>query len=443
MARKTDSGQTPSSLVRAEQAASEFQRQLDGLHEAALALASEQSLEGLLQKIVDLARELAGAQYAALGVPGDDGTLDQFVVSGMPQDVHAAIGDLPEGRGVLGLLLHEAKSLRLRDLRQHPASVGFPAHHPTMSSFLGVPIQSKGDILGNLYLTNRQGASEFSEQDQHLIEMLAAHAAVAIERARLYQQIERDAEAQAGMVEELREANERLRELDRLKSEFVSLVSHELRAPLTNIKGAVELLLDNLEILEGSRGWELLQVTDSEVGRLSRLVQGVLEVTRIEAGQLGVQQQPLDPQHHLEKAVRQLSLRAPEHEFVLPEPDHVPSILADPDRLDDILTNLLDNAVKYSPEGGRIILQAQPAADQMVISVRDQGIGIPPEQMDSVFEKFHRVDMSDSRQSYGYGLGLYITRKLVEAHGGQIWVESKPGKGSRFCFTMPLAHNSN
>lgn len=443
MARKMSRSPAPSPLEKAERDARALERQLNGLHEATLALASEKSLEGLLQRIVDLARELAHAEYAALGVPGEDGTLVQFIVSGLSEEAFAAIDHLPAGRGVLGLLLREGESLRLPNLQDHPAAVGFPPNHPPMSSFLGVPIESKSKILGNLYLTNRQGAPEFSPQDQHLIEMLAAHAAVAIERAQLYQKIEQDAEEKAEMLDELRQANERLRELDRLKSEFVSLVSHELRAPLTNIKGAVELLLENVEASQEYQPQELLQVINGEVGRLSRLVQGVLEVTRIEAGTLGVQQEPLDLKQHLDKIVRQLQFRAPQHEFVLPEKERVPRILADPDRLDDILTNLLDNAVKYSPQGGRIVVQTQPAADQLIISVRDQGIGIPQGQLDDVFEKFHRVDMSDARQSYGYGLGLYITRKLVEAHGGQIWVESRPGQGSRFSFTMPLAVNTN
>ncbi len=446
MAANTSRSQDPLPQDQAEEDTPEFKRQFSGLHQAALALASERSLEGLLQKIVDLARELAHAEYAALGVPGEDGTLDQFLVSGISVEQQAAIGHLPEGRGVLGILLRDGRPLRLSDLRDHPAAVGFPPQHPKMTSFLGVPIESKGQVLGNLYLTNRQNASEFSERDEQLIQMLAAHAAVAIERAQLYEQIERDAEAQAQMLEELQQANERLRELDRLKSEFVSLVSHELRAPLTNIKGAVELLLDNTmasESEEEERPSELLQVINGEVGRLTRLVQGVLEVTRIEAGQLWVQQEPLDLRGHLEKIVNQLKLRAPAHQFVLPDQDQVPPVLADPDRIDDILTNLLDNAVKYSPQGGQIRVEARPAVDQLIISVNDEGVGIPQSQQASVFDKFHRVDMSDARQSYGYGLGLYITRKLVEAHGGEIWVDSKPGKGTRFSFTLPLAHASN
>jgi signal transduction histidine kinase len=431
--------QDPLPQMATEQGTTPSAREIRGLHDAALALASELSLRGLLKRIVDLARELAYAEYAALGVPGEDGTLDEFVASGISPETHAAIGDLPHGRGVLGLLLHEDESLRLPDLNQHPDSVGFPPHHPPMRSFLGVPIVLQGKILGNLYLTNRLDTPEFSADDQRLIEMLAAHAAVAIERAELYDRIEQNAAQQAEMVTQLQAANERLRELDQLKSDFVSLVSHELRAPLTNMKGALELLLDSLEMLEGSRGWALLEVLDEEVARLTRLVQGVLEVTRIEAGRLSIDQQPLDLRRHLEKVVQQVDVRAAQHDFVLHADENLPLVAADPDRVTDILSNLLDNAMKYSPRGGEITIETQTENGTLTVSIVDRGVGIPAEQLDDVFDKFHRIDTSDARESYGYGLGLYITRKLVEAQGGKIWVDSTPGQGSRFSFTLPLA----
>jgi signal transduction histidine kinase len=114
-------------------------------------------------------------------------------------------------------------------------------------------------------------------------------------------------------------------------------------------------------------------------------------------------------------------------------------VWADPDRLAEVLTNLLDNAVKYSPAGSRITVQAQRTDGQVMIVVSDEGIGIPPDELDKIFDKFHRVDRKDAKESYGHGLGLYITRKLVEAQGGQIGVESLPGQGSRFSFTLPSA----
>ena len=165
--------------------------QLEALLEASMAITAELAIDRVLQRIVDLARSLVGAKYAALGVPNPGGTLDKFVTSGMtPEEVRAA-GHAPVGKGLLGLLLREPKPIRLRRLEDDPRSAGFGDRHPRMTSFLGVPIIFKGKLLGNLYLTEKIGADEFSDQDEHLITMLAAQAAIAIENANLYKQVQR------------------------------------------------------------------------------------------------------------------------------------------------------------------------------------------------------------------------------------------------------------
>jgi signal transduction histidine kinase len=165
--------------------------QLEALNEATLAITAELSLDRVLQRVVSLARDLASARYAALGVPDQQGGLEQFLYSGMTQQQVAAIGHLPEGRGLLGALMHSSRPIRLRNIADDPRSVGFCDYHPPMTSFLGVPIISKGQLLGTLYLTDKIGADEFTVEDEKLIVMLAAHAAIAIENARLYQQTQR------------------------------------------------------------------------------------------------------------------------------------------------------------------------------------------------------------------------------------------------------------
>lgn len=164
---------------------------LIALHEAALAIARDLSLDNVLQHIVEAARRLAGARYAALGVPDTDGRLETFVHSGIAATVVATIPHYPQGLGLLGEIIHTQQSIRLPCLQDHPRSVGFPPNHPPMTSFLGVPIIGGGAAMGNLYLTEKIGATEFSESDQRMVEMLAAHAAVAIQNARLYNQVER------------------------------------------------------------------------------------------------------------------------------------------------------------------------------------------------------------------------------------------------------------
>jgi signal transduction histidine kinase len=166
-------------------------RRLRALNEAGLALSAELETETLLHKIADLARVVGDAKYAALGTFDDDGLVTRFYTSGISEEDHARIGHLPVGKGILGLLPRAGRPIRLRDLHDHPASVGFPAHHPPMTSFLGVPIRWRGESVGNLYLTEKQGAPEFTIEDEEALLTLAAQAAIAIENARLYSQTSR------------------------------------------------------------------------------------------------------------------------------------------------------------------------------------------------------------------------------------------------------------
>lgn len=178
-------------------------RQLSALNQAALAIAAELSLEKVLKQIVDSARELAEAQYAAIGVPNAEGQLETFVYSGMPTAIAEKIPSLPQGHGLLGALISEERPIRIPRIGDDPRAVGFPPNHPPMESFLGVPVVAGDQVLGNLYLTNKLDAVEFSEADQELVEMLAAHVAVAIQNARLYEQVGRlaivDERARIGM----------------------------------------------------------------------------------------------------------------------------------------------------------------------------------------------------------------------------------------------------
>ena len=248
----------------------------------------------------------------------------------------------------------------------------------------------------------------------------------------------------ARAYEELRErnraleaANEELKELDQLKSDFVSMVSHELRAPLTNINGSIELMLAD-DTMDPETQRAMLRIIAEQTARLTRLVQGILNVNRIEARKLELHPEVVFIHPILERVVREIAQTTERHVFELPDTP-LPPVWADPDRLQEILSNLLDNAVKYSPDGGTIRVGAQVLEDRMVISVSDPGLGIPARELDKIFEKFHRVDRGDARATYGHGLGLYISKRLVEAHGGDIWVESELGRGSTFYFTLPLA----
>jgi signal transduction histidine kinase len=225
---------------------------------AGMALTSELSLDALLLRLVEVASELTGARYAALGVTNSAGTaLDRFITTGIDDDLRRTIGDLPRGRGILGLLISDQHALRLHDLTEHPASVGFPPGHPSMRSFLGVPVQLRGVAFGNLYLCEKRGGADFSQQDDEIVSLLAAQAAVAIENARLYEsathwlrQVETLNEVGNAMLEEvdlprlLALVARRLRELIGARLVVISLPidSGELRIEATDGEGGESLV---------------------------------------------------------------------------------------------------------------------------------------------------------------------------------------------------------
>lgn len=230
-----------------------------------------------------------------------------------------------------------------------------------------------------------------------------------------------------------------IRMIDKMKSSFVAMASHELRTPLTAIKGFVStLLMDDGFSNEERR--EFYMIIDQECDRLTRLINDLLNTSRIEAGEsLKPNYTRVDAKALLEKVVLIQRQSTHKHQIKLDIRSEIPTIIADEDKLDQILTNLLNNAIKYSPNGGDITVHAVVEDDHLLVGVEDQGLGIPKDHQAKVFDKFHRVNNEDNRRIYGTGLGLYLVKHLVESvHMGKIWVESEVGKGSTFLFRIPI-----
>ncbi|MBI5290655.1 MAG: PAS domain S-box protein [Chloroflexi bacterium] len=242
----------------------------------------------------------------------------------------------------------------------------------------------------------------------------------------------------AEKVEQLARANAGLQKLDRMRSEFVSLVSHQLRAPLTNMHGAVEHIEANCGAMNATC-IRMLSILNQQTDRLDRLVRDVLNAARIEAGELVLQPEPISVTPIVQQALEHVRARAGKRRFHLPPKPGLPFAFADRDRTAEVLANLLDNADKYSPRDKEITVEMRADETEVTLSVRDGGPGIPPAELERIFDKFHRADGSDSQAAYGYGLGLYVCRRIVEAQGGRIWAENAPGGGAVFSFTLPVA----
>jgi signal transduction histidine kinase len=241
---------------------------------------------------------------------------------------------------------------------------------------------------------------------------------------------------------DLRVANEQLKQLDKMKDDFVSHVSHELRTPLTSIRAFSEILHDNpdLDALQRTR---YLAIVIAESERLTRLINDILDLAKIEAGALEWNLRELDPREVVEHAVSTTRQLFEERQATLDVrlPPEVPHVLADRDRLVQVLLNLLSNAAKFGRErGGRVELRLQLQPDAIRIDVKDDGPGIALADQERIFQKFRQSGDTTSERRPGTGLGLAISREIVLRFGGRLWVESAPGKGATFSFTVPTYH---
>ncbi len=296
-----------------------------------------------------------------------------------------------------------------------------------MSGVLAVPVVERGRV-GGVLLVGATDGRQLTEEQRRRAESIAERAGPALENAALWSDLQRQ------MARE--------RQAQRIKDDFLSIVSHELRTPLTSIQGYAQLLEGRLRGAQGAaKELSQLAVIRSQVARMRRLVDDLLDVSRIDRrGGVSVEPERIDLVDELNAVAERLQREHPDREIVVELPDAL-TLSADRDRVGQVLNNLADNAVKYSPDGGPVTLRAWRDAESAHIAVADTGIGIPADQADLVFERFFQADTEASKRRFGgLGLGLYITRAIVEAHGGRIWAErnESAGRGTIFRVRLPL-----
>jgi len=234
---------------------------------------------------------------------------------------------------------------------------------------------------------------------------------------------------------------ERLRQLDEMKSEFVSNVSHELRSPLSVIKSYVETILDQVDADDYQTQREFLTVVNNETDRLTALIDDLLDISRIESGKFEIELCPVALSEIIQTVSRDIENKSNRHEIVVDIPSVLPDLSADKDKMIQVFLNLIDNAIKFSPDGGKVFIKAGVKGKMLKCDISDQGIGITRKDISRIFEKFYRVDNSDVYEIPGTGLGLSIVKHIIESHGGRISVKSKQGKGSTFTMLLPFGSN--
>jgi len=313
------------------------------------------------------------------------------------------------------------------DTANYPEAIVSPLDNQDFKTLVGVPLGLGETTLGAL-CAGRRVVRPFTLADADLLITIGQHAVLAIRNARLYQS-ERETVAQ-------------LRQLEQLKSDFLSTVSHELKTPLTAIKTAIGLLGES-RALRSPTEERLLRNMQRNEERLAALVSDLLDMARLESGQMTLSQQTLDVSEIVQEAVNILRplAEAKHQQIVVDLPANPGLVWADRRRLEQVLANLLSNAVKFAPQNGQVRVTVSPlpvrssAPSLLCVSVSDNGPGIPPEEQVHIFDRFYR---GSERRPGGTGLGLSIAKSLVELHGGQLWVESEVGTGSTFRFTLPI-----
>jgi len=400
---------------------------LETLNRVSRNISAELDLQTLVQNVTDAATTLSNAQFGAffynvIDQKGESYTL--FTISGAPREAFSKF-PMPRNTEIFSPTFSGTGIVRSDDIRKDPRYgknapyYGMPKGHLPVVSYLAVPVVSRsGEVLGGLFFGHEK-AGVFSEREETLVAGLAAQAAVAIDNARLFQ---------------------RSREAIALRDEFLSICSHELKTPLTTLKLQTQMnrrIFNQKGSMPTERASALLSTTDRQVDRLSRLVDDMLDVSRIATGKLRMEFESFD----IAALVREVAERMrPQLESASCDLrlEIGPRVMGQWDRfrIDQVVTNLITNAIKYGP-GKPVHIGVAEEGGEARITVRDEGIGIAPEHHGRIFERFERAVGSDS-QVGGLGLGLYITRQILEAQGGTIRVESEVGRGATFIVELPL-----
>ncbi|MDD9993732.1 MAG: response regulator [Rhodospirillales bacterium] len=512
---------------------------ISSLSAAILRISASLDVETVLREVVDSARALTGARCGVIATIDEAGQAQEFIISGLSPEEEQQVGAWPDAMQLFEHLRSLDAPLRLADLGDYVRTLGLAPGLIPCRTFQGTPMRHRGLDVGNFFLGDKEGGEEFSDEDEEVLVLFAAQAAIAIANARSHRDEQRaraDLEtlvetspvgvvvfdAQSGdplsinreakrllgsllgpdrslddlrevltsrladgrevTLDQLRDAETlraaevelsvpdgrslrmlvnatpirsgegevesvvitmqdlaALEELERLRAEFLGMVSHELRAPLAAIKGSAVTLLEEARRLDAAETREFYRIIVDQTAHMRRLIADLLDAGRIDAGTLSVDPEPREVPVLVEQARTTFLSGGGRQAMRIDLPADLPQVMADERRIVQVLGNLLSNAARHSPESSPIHIGAVRDGIEVAISVTDEGRGIPPERLPHLFRKYADT-AGREREHAGFGLGLVICKGLVEAHGGRIRAESAgPGLGTRFTFTLQVA----
>ena len=414
-----------SERLRLEAIAREQSTITEKIGEIGATLSSTLDRDAIVQKVTDVATEMTGAEFGAFYYNVNDPEPGQasmlYTLPGPPKETFAN-SPTPRATALFAPTFRGENIVRIDDVTTDPSYgrdppyQGKPEGHLLVRSYLAVPVKSRsGDVLGGLFFGHSR-AAVFTERHERLVAGIAAWASVALQNAHLYV--------------EARDAN-------RMKDEFLAVLSHELRTPLNAIVGYSRLLRGG--ILTGEKADRGLETLERNANSLTRIVEDVLEVSRIITGKIRLDVQPVELALIVHNAISTVQPAADAKGVRLQTifDTGVRPVSGDPDRLQQVVWNLLSNAVKFTPRGGRVQVRLERVNSHIEVVVSDTGIGIKPEFLPHVFERFHQGEAGTTRKTGGLGLGLAIVRHMVELHGGTVEATS-PGEGAGATFRIAL-----
>ena len=431
----------------AETALLEERRILEILNETGKLLASQLDLQSLVQAVTDAATKLSGAEFGAFfyNVTGENG--DAFLLytlSGASREAFAGLGN-PRATALLAPTYHGGPPIRLDDVLADPRygtmtpHHGMPPGHLPVRSYLAVPVTSgSGEVIGGLFFGHSL-TGVFTERAERLVCGVAAQAGIAIDNARLYEAAQRAADERTALLESERAARSAAERLSDVKDEFLATLSHELRTPLNAILGWSQVLRTGRKN-EGDivRG---LETIERNARVQAQLIEDLLDMSRINSGNLLLEIGTADPAAVIDAAIETVRPAADGKGIRISRDldPAVRSLPADPRRLQQVIWNLLSNAIKFTPRDGEARIATRRVGASLEISVTDTGIGIAPDFLPYLFERFRQGDQSTTRRFGGLGLGLSIVKSVVEMHGGSVSAISKgEGQGTTITVQLPL-----
>ena len=409
-------------LKQAEENLQRYAENLELLSEAGEMVNKSLNIDEILQKVTDVTTRLTGAEFGAFfynKVDKDGESYMLFTLSGAPREAFEKFG-MPRNTDIFNTTFTGEGILRSDDITKDPRyghnspHHGQPKGHLPVVSYLAVPVVTQtGEVLGGLFFGHPEPA-KFTREHEQLVSGIVNQAVVALDNAKLYQQVQ---------------------QLNAKKDEFIGLASHELRTPVTSLKGYLQIF--EKTISESDKNKAFIHKAVQQVNKLSVLISDLLDVSKIETGKLPLEFTVFDLKKLTEEVTELTQYSSKSHVISFNTHEAEVMVAADRQRIEQVIINLISNAIKYSPDADRVNIILSQSRDRARISVEDFGMGISKENQQRIFSRFYRVEEVGAHIS-GLGIGLYISHEIISRHKGTLTVNSEPGKGSCFVFEIPL-----